>query len=109
MHLQKKGVTTNQTKAIFRSQVGFLCPVEEMKALWWSTSTMTHCCSSILATHVFCLHGKSHHLAVWNYEKLAASNRNLHQAVMARECNYVMPAGGDLSTLRNRCLFIRCP
>ncbi|MCP9262453.1 hypothetical protein DINM_005675 [Dirofilaria immitis] len=57
--------------------IGFLCPVKELETLTWNT-TIPHTCSKV--THVFCLHGKSRHLAVWNYSQLIASNFNLHEA-----------------------------
>lgn len=68
----------------------------------WNTAT-AHTCSK--ATHVFCIHGKSRHLAVWNYSQLIASNFNLCEP-STKLINYVIPSS-DLSTLRNRCIVIR--
>uniref|UniRef100_A0A0R3RR96 protein-serine/threonine phosphatase n=1 Tax=Elaeophora elaphi TaxID=1147741 RepID=A0A0R3RR96_9BILA len=83
--------------------VGFLCPVKELESVIWNTA-VAHTCSK--ATHVFCVHGKSRHLAVWNYSQLVASNFNLREA-STKMIDYVIPSS-DLSTLRNRCLVVRC-
>ncbi|EJD73827.1 hypothetical protein LOAG_18775 [Loa loa] len=83
--------------------IGFLCPVKELKTVAWNAA-ITHTCSK--ATHVFCIHGKSRHLAVWNYSQLVASNFNLREA-STKVADYVIPSS-DLSTLRNRCLIVSC-
>uniref|UniRef100_A0A8R1XY85 Actin maturation protease n=1 Tax=Onchocerca volvulus TaxID=6282 RepID=A0A8R1XY85_ONCVO len=83
--------------------IGFLCPVKELETVTWN-ATIAHTCSKI--THVFCIHGKSRHLAVWNYSQLIASNFNLREA-STKLIDYVIPSN-DLSTLRNRCLVVRC-
>lgn len=73
-----------------------------METVTWNTA-IAHTCSN--ATHVFCVHGKSRHLAVWNYSQLVASNFNLHEA-STKMIDYVIPSS-DLSTLRNHCVVIR--
>ncbi|CAG9534799.1 unnamed protein product [Cercopithifilaria johnstoni] len=83
--------------------IGFLCPVKELVTITWNTA-IAHTCSK--ATHVFCIHGKSRHLAVWKYSQLVASNFNLREA-SRKMIDYVIPSS-DLSTLRNRCLVVRC-
>ncbi|VDM98381.1 unnamed protein product [Thelazia callipaeda] len=82
--------------------VGFFCPVSGMVTTTWNTMT-DHICSK--DTLVFCVHGKSRHLAVWNYSQLIASNLNIREATN-RVDDFVIPST-DLSTLRNRCLVIR--
>ncbi|VDK88645.1 unnamed protein product [Litomosoides sigmodontis] len=82
--------------------IGFLCPVKELETIAWNTIS-AHTCSK--ATHVFCVHGKSRHIAVWNYSQLVASNLNLREA-LAKVIDYVIPSS-DLSTLRNRCVVVR--
>lgn len=77
--------------------------MKELETIIWNT-VIAHQCSN--ATHVFCLHGKSRHLGVWNYLKLIASNFNLNEA-SRKMIDYVVPVS-DLSTLRNRCLIVRC-
>lgn len=85
--------------------VGYLCPVKELDVMVWNT-TFAHACSS--ATHVFCRHGKSRHVAVWNYAKLVESNRNLREpAAGLKGTNYMIPSN-DLSTLCNQSLVVRC-
>ncbi|VDO26069.1 unnamed protein product [Onchocerca flexuosa] len=83
--------------------IGFLCPVKELETVTWN-ATIAHTCSKV--THVFCIHGKSRHLAVWNYSQLIASNFNLREA-SNKLIDYVIPSS-DLSTLRNLCLVVRC-
>ncbi|VDM11256.1 unnamed protein product [Wuchereria bancrofti] len=83
--------------------VGFLCPIKELETVIWNEA-VAHNCSK--ATHVFCVHGKSRHVALWNYSQLVASNFNLHEA-STKVMDYVIPSS-DLSTLRNRCLVVRC-
>uniref|UniRef100_A0A915AMT2 Actin maturation protease n=1 Tax=Parascaris univalens TaxID=6257 RepID=A0A915AMT2_PARUN len=84
--------------------VGYLCPDRSQSQLIWSVQEPI----SHDNMHVFCLHGKSRHLALWKYTNLVESNANLNEIGDKRMTDgeiYVLPADGA-AALKYKCLIL---
>ncbi|VDK22981.1 unnamed protein product [Anisakis simplex] len=85
-------------------QVGYLCQDMSRTELEWSKANASQ--ADYEHMYLFCLHGKSRHLAIWKYMDLVESNANLNKFAKRRLLDgesYILPSEG-VRALKQKCL-----